>query len=347
MDKKMQKTLFIIILSFLSITSSAAQTAENKILPSEHKPIIRVIIDNDFGGDPDGLFQLAHQLLSPSNEVKGIIASQHYEAAFYDAPGTAAYGKLEADKLIKVLNLTSKITVVEGAAKSIEDLTTPQESEGANLIIREAMKDDPRPLYILCGAGLTTIASAVKKEPKISKRIKLVWIGGPEYDGMALPPPNSKGIEYNLGIDVLAAQIIFNESDIEVWQIPRNVYRQAIVSDAELANRLMDKGPLGNYLINTLTSLKKKANGTLGETYVLGDNPLVLVTALQTPWEKDSASSPYVLQETPLITDKGSYKPNTKGRMMRVYSHIDTRLMLEDLFSKINMFDAQKSKHTH
>jgi len=25
----------------------------------------RVIIDNDFAGDPDGLFQLAHHVLSP------------------------------------------------------------------------------------------------------------------------------------------------------------------------------------------------------------------------------------------------------------------------------------------
>jgi len=342
MGKNMQKTFFIII-SLLSTISIAAQTTEGKQSAIEFKPIIRVILDNDFGGDPDGLFQLAHQLLSPSNEVKGIIATQHYKEGFYGAPGTAAYGKIEADNLIKVLNVSSKVAVLEGATKGIENLTTPQESEGANLIIREAMKDDPRPLYILCGAGLTTIASAFKKEPKIGKRIKLVWIGGPEYDGMALPPPNSKGIEYNLGIDVLAAQIIFNESDIEVWQIPRNVYRQAIVSDAELSSRLMDKGPLGNYLINTLSSLKKKANGTLGETYVLGDNPLVLVTALQTPWEKDSASSPYILQKTPLITDKGSYKSNLKGRIMRVYSHIDTRLMFEDLFSKINKFDLHKS----
>ena len=341
----MQRIIFTIILSFLSIACIATQAAENNQPSADHKPIIRVIIDNDFGGDPDGLFQLAHQLLSPSNEVKGVIATQHYPAGFYDAPGTAAYGKIEAEKLIKVLNLSSTVNVLAGATKGIEHINTPQESEAANLIIREAMKDDPRPLYVLCGAGLTTIASALKKEPAIGKRITLVWIGGPEYDGLALPPPNSKGIEYNVGIDFLAAQIIFNQPDIEVWQIPRNVYRQAIVSDAELSSRL-GKGPLGNYLINTLSSLKQKANGTLGETYVLGDNPLTLVTALQTPWDKDSASSSYILQKTPIITDKGVYKTNQKGRTMRVYTHIDTRLMFEDMFAKINQFDTHASANT-
>lgn len=193
---------------------------------------------------------------------------------------------------------------------------------------------------------MTTVASALKKDPGIAKRITLVWIGGPEYDGLALPPPTAKGIEYNLGIDVLAAQIVFNESDVEVWQIPRNVYRQAIVSDAELANRLLNKGALGNYLVNILINLKQTAKGTLGETYVLGDNPLTLVTALQTPWEKDSASSPYILQNTPFITNEGQYKTNKKGRSMRVYTQIDTRLMFEDLYAKINQFDLHDASKT-
>ena len=37
------------------------------------KPRMRIIIDNDFGGDPDGLFQLVHQVLSPSVEIDDIV----------------------------------------------------------------------------------------------------------------------------------------------------------------------------------------------------------------------------------------------------------------------------------
>jgi hypothetical protein len=36
---------------------------------------MRVIVDNDFSGDPDGLFQMAHLLLSPSVDIRGIIGS--------------------------------------------------------------------------------------------------------------------------------------------------------------------------------------------------------------------------------------------------------------------------------
>jgi purine nucleosidase len=38
-------------------------------------PRLRVISDNDYAGDPDGLFQLAHHVLSPSVDVRAVIGS--------------------------------------------------------------------------------------------------------------------------------------------------------------------------------------------------------------------------------------------------------------------------------
>jgi pyrroline-5-carboxylate reductase len=45
--------------------------------PSSIAPRIRVIVDNDFAGDPDGLFQLAHQVLSPSALTTQVLATPH------------------------------------------------------------------------------------------------------------------------------------------------------------------------------------------------------------------------------------------------------------------------------
>ena len=38
-------------------------------------PRFRVISDNDYAGDPDGLYQLAHHALSPSVELRAVIGS--------------------------------------------------------------------------------------------------------------------------------------------------------------------------------------------------------------------------------------------------------------------------------
>lgn len=307
------------------------------------KPRIRVIIDNDFGGDPDGLFQLAHHILSPSVEIKGIIGSQHYKAGFYGSPGTATYACTQANELLTTMQLTAKIPVFEGGANGLLDIKTPIVSDGAKAIVQEAMREDTKmPLYVVCGAGLTNIASAYLMEPKIAKKIILIWIGGPEYQGLAIPPPKGQKLEYNLGIDIKACQVIFNVSDIPIWQVPRDAYRQALYSYPELVYKIKSNGITGKYIVEKLEDLMKRAKRSLGEAYVLGDSPLVLLTALQTSWETDPASCKYVMKSAPGISNSGLYEETSEGRKIRVYTNLDTRLMLEDFVAKLALFKKAK-----
>ena len=186
---------------------------------------------------------------------------------------------------------------------------------------------------------MTEVASALLVEPAIAERLTVVWIGGPEHVGAAKAPPEAAEIEYNLGIDLQAAQVVFNYSQVPIWQVPRNAYRQALVSCCELRHRIDGSGKLGGFLLGKLEQLWKLAAGTLGETYILGDNPLVLLTALQSTWEVDPSSSSYTRLSVPNINSQGGYESNCHGRAMRVYSHLDTRLMLEDMYAKIAQFD--------
>ncbi|MDP4270127.1 MAG: nucleoside hydrolase [Bacteroidota bacterium] len=307
------------------------------------KPRMRIIVDNDFGGDPDGLFQLAHQILSPSAEIKGIVASQHYSGKFYGAPGTATYAMTQLNELLNVMQLNGKFQVYEGSNTGLTDIKTPAVTDAAKAIVKEAMREDSKsPLYVVCGAGLTTIASAYLLEPKIADKIILVWIGGAEYQGLAVPPPTARNREYNLGIDIKAAQVIFNVSNIPVWQVPRDAYRQALYSCSEIVTKIKSNGATGKFLVDKLDDLLKRSKGILGEAYVLGDSPLVLLTALQASWDPDPSSCKYAIKRAPLITDSGIYKENPDGRNIRVYTNLDTRLMFDDLVAKLTLFSAKK-----
>jgi hypothetical protein len=205
------------------------------------------------------------------------------------------------------------------------------------------MRDDvDTPLYVCAGAGLTEIASAWLIEPRIAERLTLVWIGGPEHPDLAVPPPGAMPIEYNLLIDVRAASVVFGDSSIPIWQVPRDAYRQTLASFAELRLRMAGQGPLGERLFAALDGVRTVAgqHGELGETYTLGDSPLVLLTALQSAFEPDPSSSRYVVRETPGIGDDGQYRPSPGARPLRVYTHIDNRLMLEDLYAKVAQADS-------
>ncbi|HAF78789.1 MAG TPA: twin-arginine translocation pathway signal protein [Maribacter sp.] len=338
------RSIFLILFLVISSFGFSQQTRLEE-LNSLVKPRMRVIIDNDLGGDPDGLFQLAHHLMSPSVEIRGIIASHLYEQGF-GGPGTSEYAKEQAMKVINILGLENSVNVYIDKSRSMVDVTKPIDSEAVQVIIKEAMRTDTDlPLYVVCGGGLTNIASAYLLEPEIAEKLTLVWIGGPEYTDIAIPPPGYTTLEYNLGIDIKAAQVIFNDSDINIWQVPRNVYRQPIMSDAELLIKVKGKGKLGNHLFNVMKEAYTKLdkwNIPMGEVYIYGDNPLVLLTALQSSFEPDPSSSSYVIKQAPIINEEGLYKVNLKGRNIRVYQQLDNRLLFDDFFTKLVLLGVEK-----
>ncbi|MFT3827890.1 MAG: nucleoside hydrolase [Chitinophagaceae bacterium] len=334
----MRKFLLIFIHTTFLFLVGKAQNRDTGFF----QPRMRVIVDNDFSGDPDGLFQLAQQVLSNSAEIRAVIGSHLHPKDWFDNTGTQADNAArKAKELLTLLNADKSIPVLAGSNTGMPDARTAVADKAVDFIIQEARRTDTKaPLYIVCGAGLTEVASAVIKAPDIADKFTLVWIGGPEYSDLAFPPPNGSRVEYNLNIDTAAARCIFNYTTVKLWQVPRNAYRQCLVSLAELADKVKPCGRVGAYLYESLASLLSKARNSrwnLGETYVLGDSPLVLLTALQSGFEADPASSAYVIKKLPLINAQGGYDDNPNGRPVRVYTHLDTRLMFDDLFSKLRL----------
>jgi len=303
----------------------------------------RVIVDNDFAGDPDGLFQLAHHMLCQSAEVRLVVGSHlHEHEAWAEAAEQATQASAKATELLGVLGMADRVPVLAGAEHALTDTRRPAMTPAAEAIIREALRTDAEsPLYYCAGAGLTDLATAWLNEPRIGRRMTLAWIGGPEYPGTPRPPGPPEA-EYNLTIDRLAAQVVFNRSDFDIWQVPRSSYRQMMVGYAELVARVRPAGAAGEYLVANvervmkLVALQPPAHRiTLGETYILGDSALVTLTALQSPFQPDPSSSTYALRPRPTIDDKGAYGKGAGGRPIRVYTRIDTRLTFEDLYARL------------
>lgn len=314
-------------------------------------PRCRAILDNDLSGDPDGLFQLVHHLLSPDVDVRLIVGSHYRSMGEWGKAGQqSAQGAAKAIQVLELMGLTKRPKVLAGAEWAIDSPEQGARTPAAEAIIAEAMREDsPLPLFYCAGASLTDLAMALRLEPRIAQRMTLVWIGGGEHPGLGLPLPGPRQAEYNMTIDIAAAQQVFNHSDLPVWQVPRDVYRQLIVTQAELDERVRRAGPLGAWLMEQLdgilamvAGLPPSAGLRVGETYVLGDSPLVTLTALQTFFEPDTASSPFVERPRPAITKDGWYGKPSRGKAIRVYTRIDTRLTFEDFYAKLAGFERAR-----
>jgi purine nucleosidase len=293
-------------------------------------PRARVIILNDLAGDPDGLFATVHALLSPSTEVRAIIGTLGGTINPADTR-TAEEAQAKAVQILTLMGLAGKVPTYAGSNTKLMNASTPVKSAGAAAIVSEAMRtDNNKPLYVTVGGSLTDVASALIMQPAIADKFTLVWIGGAPYP--------AGGPESNFSEDPIAAQVVFNSSKIPIWQVPQNAYAQCMVSRTEIQLNVQPYGAIGAYLSQSLVSFSKELEQFIntGETWTLGDSPLVLLTALTQWFDPTGTGSVFASIPAPHLNSDGTYGPGS-GRLIRVYSILDTRLLFSDFFAKMRI----------
>ncbi|MEK4460050.1 nucleoside hydrolase [Paenibacillus sp. FSL R10-2748] len=134
---------------------------------------IRLIINTDAKNEADDQYAIVHALLTPRFNLKGIIAA-HFGERRTTASMQESYD--EIINLLDLMNMNDEVPVFKGTERSIPNENTPTMSEGAELIIREAMLDDRQPLYVIFLGAITDLASAYLACPEIAGRFTAVWI---------------------------------------------------------------------------------------------------------------------------------------------------------------------------
>lgn len=291
--------------------------------------VIRLIVDTDVKNEADDQFAIVQALLSPKFEHVGMIAA-HYGTRHSDSM-ERSYQELEL--VFDKMGFPKDQMLYRGAEKALSDKQTPEVSEGARLIVEEAMKEDDRPLYVIFLGPLTDLASALLMEPKIASRMTAIWIGGGSYP--------VGGIEFNLGNDIHGANVVF-QSKMELWQVPKNVYEMMPLSLAELEYKVACQGEIGAYLLEQLDEHAQEDGPRAsafrtGETWVVGDSPAVGLLLYEHRFEFDWV-------EAPLITADMAYVHTKLNRPIRVYRNIDSRLILDDFFAKLALFHTKHPK---
>lgn len=277
----------------------------------QEKKRIRVILDTDAACEADDQYAIVHALLTPRFIIKGIIAEQFRAEGSVDE---------SCSEILKLCNMMGKrdIPVVNGYDTCIASVDAEPESEGADLIIDEAMKDDEHPLFVLCQGAITNVAIALNVAPEIAGRFTCIWIGGAAYP--------EGGWEFNLTNDVNAARKVFS-SDIELWQVPMDCYTQMQIGYAELQRKVRPCGELGRYLFDEMQEVGMKEDWPTGESWALGDSPAIGLAL-------NPGCGSYTVMDAPMLDDKGFYTGHYDHKI-RVYNRIDSRYILEDFFAKL------------
>lgn len=276
---------------------------------------VRVIVSTDTACEADDPFAIAHALLSPKLEVKAVIA-EHFMCE-----GSMKRSYDAARKLLDLMG--SNVPVLHGQVWPKDGAL----SEGAQCIIDEARKDDPYPLFVLLMGATTTMADALRAAPDIADRLTIVTIGGNAYgkDAWAFR-------EFNWGNDPDAINYILRDTKAPVWQICISGYGGMRVGLAELQQKVAPCGEVGAYLLRQMDEYNNTpyAAWTAGESWSLGDNPSVAVVLHPGCGESHR-------QNAWLIDDQTHYVQELPGREILVYTQVDSRYVLSDLFAKLQL----------
>lgn len=311
---------------------------------------IRVLIDTDCACEADDQYAVAHQLMTPKFDVVGITAA-HFGGSLFPEGVEESAGKsfAEAQKVVDLMGLQEQVKVYHGSTRMMADEKSPVDSEASRFIVEEAMRDDPRPLFVTVQGAITNVASALLMKPEIADRMTVIWIGGGAY-------PEGEW-EYNACNDINAANAVM-ESSVELWQVPKNVYSLMKVSFATLYERVWPCGELGRYLVENMfqnvnqgwmgqmlpdrqekllkqgyTLRGAKAAFPGGESWQLGDSPVVGLMLL----EHDGH---YTVEGAPRFNPgSGTYQLRPENpRKIRVYNFVDSHFILDDFFAKIRYY---------
>jgi len=164
----------------------------------------RVLLDTDANNEVDDQHAIAYMLFNgDAFDVAGITVNRTRGG------GDVEQHAKEAERIVKLAGLERRFAVTRGANGSFDDIvrhvsqSTFDGSAAVDLIIRRAHEASAQRLVLLPVGKLTNIALALKKDPSIASRVRIVWLGSnyPE-PGEYNQENDESALSYILDVDV-------------------------------------------------------------------------------------------------------------------------------------------------
>ncbi len=240
-------------------------------LMAERQPAgnrLRVLLDTDANNELDDQHAIAYMLFNGGVfDVEGITVNRTRGG------GDVTQHYAEAERVVRLANLHGRIPLrlgANGSFQEIEGHLDRPDYDGAaavRFIIERAHAADRRPLVLLPVGKLTNVALALKKDPSIARKIRVVWLGS-NY-----PDPG----EYNQENDPGSLSYILEKTDVP-FEIVTVRYGKPSGTDAvratreEIRARMPGKGP----------RVSPPVTGREGGTYAtFGDYSVALFERIQ------------------------------------------------------------------
>jgi len=199
---------------------------------------IPVVLSTDVGNEVDDQWAIVYLLTQPRFDVKGLLSA--HAPTLSPPAGRTAYRILRS-VVEEHLNMREHPPLIEGASLPLVDTHTPARSPAVEFLLRIS-KDyaEDRRLNVLAIGASTDVASAILRDPSITRRIRVVAMGFQNW-------PNG-GAEFNIANDVKAMQVVL-ASGVPLVLGSGDVCKKDLSLSLEQARSMVaGRGPVGEWL---------------------------------------------------------------------------------------------------
>jgi purine nucleosidase len=324
------------LISFLLVLAMILSSSRFTVKRTDGKSGIPVIIDSDANNELDDQHALAYLLLNDSTfNVLGITVNATMNG------GAIEEHLKEASRVVNLVGWKGRVQIFKGANgdfSEIEKHLQQEEFDGSDavdFIIREARKKREQPLVLIPVGKLTNVALALKKDPSIAGRVRIVWLGS-NY-----PDPG----EYNLENDTASLNFILKTN--VPFEIATVRYGQASgtadvkVRRREIYTRMPGSGPVvddpvtgrhggsftcfGDYSVDLFKHITDLEDGCYRSLF-----DMAAVAIVKDPTWAESKEIPAPLY----IHNRWVEQPGTK-RMIKIWENFKSDVILSDFFATI------------
>ena len=279
-----------------------------------------MVLDTDTYNEVDDQFALAYSLLSPERlNVQAV-----YAAPFYNDRSTGPEDGMEKsyDEIVRLLGKMGRSAdgfVFKGSRSFMTDAVTPVDSPAVRDLIDRAMaRADEDPLYVVAIGAITNIASAILIEPRITRKIVVIWLGGN-------PTSFPFAKEFNLSQDVHAANIML-DCGVPFIMIPcLGVASHLLSTVAELEETIAGKNALCDALVELYSAYEKDHFGWAKEIWDVS----AIAFLINPDWV------PSKLIHAPMLTEYSIWAFDDRRHFMREAYFCHRNPIFRDMFRKL------------
>ena len=336
MDRAQLK-LFLIAFSIASISIFCAH--EDTHVKMQDFERIPVILDTDANNELDDQHAIAYMLFGGDVfDVKGITVNR-----------TAGGGDVtkhleEAERIVKLCGLHQSIKIYKGANGAFDEIKGSVNevafdgSDAVNFIIEKSNQTPSGKLLLLAVGKLTNIALALKKDPSIASRVKVLWLGS-NY-----PDPG----EYNQENDSASLNYILDtavEFEIALVRYNKPSGTAAVtVSLNDIRKNLRGKGPVisepilgrhggqftcfGDYSINLFENAELHG---MQQSRALFDMAAVAIV------KNSSWATPIEIPAPKLVNGNWVDRPGNQRKIV-IWENFNREKIIQDLYDRMENY---------